>query len=123
VMIPRRVLVDVGGYNEHCNVLIDYELWVRIAYRYRLAILPDVLTVKHSHRGTYFHRYPVWEKYKALIRIRWYAWRRFSRSFAKLRYVIDPIALPRSFVGTKFPQLATLYRKLVDRSKKGKQRI
>jgi len=122
VMMPRRVLEEVGGYNERFHVAIDYELWVRIAYRYRLANLPDVLATQRVHQLSCFYRIPVWERYRAHVMIRWYAWRRFSRPVAELRFVLDPTDLPRHFVRVKCPQCATLHRKLVNRLKKGRRR-
>jgi glycosyltransferase involved in cell wall biosynthesis len=105
VMIPRHVLEEVGGYNESFRVAVDYELWVRIACRYQLANLPDVLTVKRRHRRAYFHhKFPFWERHKTHAAIRWNAWRRLSRHPAGLYFVLDPIGLVRGFVKVKFPR-------------------
>jgi glycosyltransferase involved in cell wall biosynthesis len=93
VMMPRRVLQRVGGYNESFPVAIDYELWVRIACHACLANLSDVLTVKRVHRFAHFQRlYGKWEKCEAHLKIRWLAWRRFSRNVAELYFVApEPI--------------------------------
>lgn len=120
VMIPRRVLEEVGGYNERFHVSIDYELWVRIACRYRLANLPDVLVIKRVHRFTSFRRIPLWERYKAHLMIRWYAWRCFSRPVADLRFILYPNRMLRDYVAIKFPWCAKLYRRLVNDLKRGK---
>lgn len=47
VMIRADVLREVGGYSEdkERQPPEDYELWSRIAHRYRVANLPEVLTV------------------------------------------------------------------------------
>ena len=37
VMFPRRVIVDVGGYNEEFATSEDYELYFRIAEKYKMA--------------------------------------------------------------------------------------
>ncbi len=91
VMMPRRVLKAVGGYNEDFPVSIDYELWVRIAARYKLANLPDLLTIKRMNRHAYFQRrITTWKKYKMRVIIRWNAWRRLSRQAIELLFVVDP---------------------------------
>ena len=118
VMIPRRVLEDVGGYSECFRVAVDYELWVRIACRYQLANLPDVLNVKRKHRRAYFHhKFPFWERHKTHAAIRWYAWRSLSLHVTDLYFVLDPIGLMRGFVKVKCPRWGAAYRELVKRSK------
>lgn len=94
VMMPRHVLEAMGGYNERFRKCIDYELWVRIARRYTIANMPDVLTTKRVHGDAYFrHRLPVQEKIKAHFKIRWRAWWAFSRSLPELRFVFrEPAA-------------------------------
>ncbi len=92
VMMPRRALEAVGGYNESFPVSIDYELWVRLAARYQLANLPDPLTIKRMNRRAYFqNRIPTWKKYKTRVIIRWNAWRRLSRRAIELPFVVDPM--------------------------------
>lgn len=93
VMIPRPVLESLGGYNERFPICIDYELWVRLAHKYRLANLPEVLTAKRVHPQAYFQRRILtWEKCKARIMIRWRAWRTLSHSASDLRFVVvEPV--------------------------------
>jgi glycosyltransferase involved in cell wall biosynthesis len=93
VMIPRRVLTTVGGYNEQFKKCIDYELWVRIARHYPVANMPEVLTNKRVHPEAYFrHHVTVQERQKAHLKIRWQAWLAFSRSLPELRYVLrEPV--------------------------------
>ena len=93
VMMPYHVLKDLGGYNESFRKCIDYEMWVRIAQKYQVENLPDVLTIKRVHGDAYFrHHLPPQEQYKAHLRIRWKAWLSFSRSLTDLKYVFsEPI--------------------------------
>ncbi|HMR63834.1 MAG TPA: glycosyltransferase [Anaerolineae bacterium] len=94
VMMPRRVLESLGGYNEHFRISVDYELWVRLAQKYRLANLPDVLTAKRVHSQAYFQRRILtWDKCKARIVIRWQAWRALSNSAMDFRFVVlEPVS-------------------------------
>lgn len=88
IMMPRRVLEEVGGYNEKFQVGIDYELWVRLASRYQIANLPDVLAVRRMGRHNFFlHHVSSWKRCQAKIVIRWYAWRKFSRKLTDLYFV------------------------------------
>lgn len=88
VMMPRHVLEAVDGYNENFTTAIDYELWIRIGSRYRLANLPRVLATRRVHDSRYFgKRARSWEKMKFVMAIRWNAWREFSRNPTDLGYV------------------------------------
>ena len=120
IMIPRRVLREVGGFNEKLVVAIDYELWVRIGCRYRLANLPDVLSVKRSHRQAYFRRFIFRKRYKINASIRWRAWRQFSLPLTDIRFILHPNRLPRDFIAIKFPKCAPLCRRLALRLNKKK---
>jgi glycosyltransferase involved in cell wall biosynthesis len=46
VMARRALLASVGGYDERVAVAQDYELWMRLAPRTRLANLAEVLVVR-----------------------------------------------------------------------------
>lgn len=50
-MIRRDVLLDVGGYREPFTVVQDYDLWLRLAERTRLANLPDRVLAYRFHAG------------------------------------------------------------------------
>lgn len=43
VMFRRRVVVELGGYREHAKLCEDYDLWLRLVQRHRLACLSEVL--------------------------------------------------------------------------------
>ena len=113
--MPRRVLEKVGGYNEDLIVSIDYELWVRIGSHYRLANLPDVLTVRRIHRQSHFSRIALWKKYKGHVAIRWRAWRLFRLPLTDIRFIIYPNRLHLKFIANKFPNFAAKYRRLTNR--------
>jgi glycosyltransferase involved in cell wall biosynthesis len=89
VLMRRSLLIAVGGYDESIPVLIDSDLWVRLAAHCQLANLPGVLTVKRYSRSAYFrHKISRWQKCKAKVRVRWRAWRTYSRRPADLRHVL-----------------------------------
>ena len=47
VVVRRQCLVDVGLFNESLSVAEDLNLWLRIASRWDVAIIPEVLVTKH----------------------------------------------------------------------------
>ncbi|MBF4603152.1 glycosyltransferase [Curtobacterium sp. VKM Ac-2884] len=51
VMIRRGALELVGGYDERCNRMQDYDLWLRIARVGQIANIPDVLVAYRVHDG------------------------------------------------------------------------
>ncbi len=116
VMMPRAVLADVGGYDESLSLSLDYDLWIRIAARYELANLPDVLVVERDHGLAFFrNRIPNWVRFKTRTKLRWRAWREFSRNPADLWFVIDPIDLAKWIVRDNCPTLRRFYHTLTRR--------
>jgi GT2 family glycosyltransferase len=49
VVARRRCLEEVGFFNESLAVCEDFNLWLRIAARWRIAFLPEVLAITHKH--------------------------------------------------------------------------
>jgi glycosyltransferase involved in cell wall biosynthesis len=47
VVVRRRCLEEVGLFNESLAVCEDFNLWLRIAARWRIAFLPEVLAITH----------------------------------------------------------------------------
>ncbi len=43
VMVRRQALLEVGGYNERFTCAQDYDLWLRLAERHKIANLPEPL--------------------------------------------------------------------------------
>ncbi|MEE2672614.1 MAG: glycosyltransferase family A protein [Myxococcota bacterium] len=89
VMMPRRVLEAVGGYNESYRRTVDHEIGVRIAARYAVANLPGLLTIKRLTPTQYFRTRIHWpDRYRTQAKIRWMAWWKLSKHPRDLRYVI-----------------------------------
>jgi hypothetical protein len=49
LLIPRFVLEEYGGFNENLRTTQDYDLWFRLAEKYRFVHIPDVLVKARSH--------------------------------------------------------------------------
>ena len=56
VMMRRNALSRVGGYRARFTHAEDYDLWLRLAERYRLANLPDVVLHYRLHPGQVSHQ-------------------------------------------------------------------
>lgn len=92
-MIPRKVLENLGGYDESLKLLEDYELWVRIARSYELACLPEPLVTRRLHDDHQFRgKYEKHDKFrlqcKILTHIRWQAWLNLSQNIFDIRFVL-----------------------------------
>jgi glycosyltransferase involved in cell wall biosynthesis len=48
VVVRRQCLEEAGLFNESLTVSEDFNLWLRIAARWEIALLPEVLTVTHT---------------------------------------------------------------------------
>lgn len=46
VMLRRDVLLSVGGYDESFKFAQDYDMWLRLSERYKVANLPEVLMLR-----------------------------------------------------------------------------
>jgi glycosyltransferase involved in cell wall biosynthesis len=77
VMIPRRLLEEVGGFDERREIHIeDWDLWLRIAARYPIGYLPEPLALhrqggwmsRHVER-TYTGQLLVMEKSRGLCQM------------------------------------------------------
>ena len=92
VMIRRTALVEAGGYDQSLAMSEDYDLWVRIARRWRVENMPVVLTLKRRHAQATFQqkKYSI-ELHQTRMQIRWRAWRTLSRSFGELPFVLEPL--------------------------------
>ncbi len=53
VMAPRKALLEIGGFNEHSTLRAfeDYELWLRLASRHRVAFLTEQLVRYRVHEA------------------------------------------------------------------------
>jgi len=52
VVVRRECLDDVGVFNESLAVGEDFNLWLRIAARWEVAVIPEVLAIRHPTRGS-----------------------------------------------------------------------
>lgn len=52
VVVRRRCLEQVGLFNESLVVSEDFNLWLRIASRWRIAFVPEALGVTHRRPGS-----------------------------------------------------------------------
>jgi glycosyltransferase involved in cell wall biosynthesis len=98
-MFTRRALAQAHGYNESYHVCLDYEISTRIARCWEIANLSDVLTWKRSNLTSFFSAISAWERYKAVIGIRWMAWSAFSRRLNELPHVINGWGILKEAVG------------------------
>jgi glycosyltransferase involved in cell wall biosynthesis len=48
VVIHREVFAEVGFFDESLPVCEDYDLWLRIGYRYSIGLIEEPLTIKHG---------------------------------------------------------------------------
>ena len=52
VMVRRECLRDVGLFDETLTVSEDYNLWLRIAARCEIEVMPEVLAIRHVTPGS-----------------------------------------------------------------------
>jgi glycosyltransferase involved in cell wall biosynthesis len=52
VVARRCCLEDVGLFDESLPVCEDFNLWLRVAARWRIAFLPEVLAITHKRSGS-----------------------------------------------------------------------
>lgn len=109
-MYSRRALQEVKGYNETYRVCLDYELSARIACRYEIANLPDVLAWKRSVATSFFGQISGWERYWAVLKIRWLAWSFFSRRVDELPHVINGWTILKQSMGKHIYRFRSRFR-------------
>jgi glycosyltransferase involved in cell wall biosynthesis len=108
-MFSRRALQRVNGYNENYRVCLDYEISARIACQYEVANLPDVLAWKRSLATSFFGKISGWERYRAVVKIRWVAWSAFSRRVTELPYVFNGWSIFKQSVGKHVHQFRSRF--------------
>jgi glycosyltransferase involved in cell wall biosynthesis len=52
VIVRRECLLDVGLFDETFHVGEDYNLWLRIAARWEVGVIPEVLVIRHFTPGS-----------------------------------------------------------------------
>jgi len=51
-VVRRRCLEDVGDFDETLSIAQDYDLWLRICYRWKIALVNKPLVIKRSWDGS-----------------------------------------------------------------------
>lgn len=64
VMLRRPLLDEVGGFDESLPACEDYDLWLRIAWRYPIHLIDQPLTVKRGGHPDQLSRMPGLDKYR-----------------------------------------------------------
>jgi glycosyltransferase involved in cell wall biosynthesis len=52
VVVRRRCLEEVGLFDESLAVSEDFNLWLRIAARWKIAVVPEVLAIRHLRESS-----------------------------------------------------------------------
>lgn len=71
VMLRRSLLTAVGGFDERLPACEDYDLWLRLTWKYPVHLIPEPLLVKHGGHADQLSRMPELDKYRihALVKI------------------------------------------------------
>jgi len=57
--IEKKIFADIGIFDESFPVCEDYELWLRASARYRVKLIPEILTLKQGgHSDQISRKYP-----------------------------------------------------------------
>jgi glycosyltransferase involved in cell wall biosynthesis len=65
VIIHREVFVEVGLFDESLPVCEDYDLWLRIGYRYPIGLIEEPLTIKcGGHADQLSNSIPGFDRYR-----------------------------------------------------------
>jgi len=55
-LVPRRILEEMGGFDESLSMGIDYDLWLRISVKYEFRYIPEPLVRYRIWGGQMSHR-------------------------------------------------------------------
>jgi len=66
VILHRRLLEDHGGFDETLPVAEDYDLWLRLAWRHPVGLLPEPLVIKRGGHPDQLSRQPGLDRYRIL---------------------------------------------------------
>jgi glycosyltransferase involved in cell wall biosynthesis len=64
VMMRRRLLDEVGLFDESLPACEDYDLWLRIAWKHPIHLIDQALIVKHGGHPDQLSRMPELDKYR-----------------------------------------------------------
>ncbi len=104
VMLRTQALRESGFYDPRQAATEDYELFLRLSRRYRIAALPEVLTFCHqSSTGISITRRQRQNWEKLLLQARFFEWR-FAESYWGLIRTLIALCTP-FFAATSWKQL------------------
>jgi glycosyltransferase involved in cell wall biosynthesis len=64
-VVSRRLLDEVGPFDESLPVCEDYDLWLRISYRYPIGLIDEPLIIKRGgHADQLSKKYPAMDYYR-----------------------------------------------------------
>ncbi len=67
VMLKRSVFDEIGGFDESLPACEDYDMWLRIAWRYPIFLIPDRLIVKiGGHSDQLSRRYTGMDRFRVM---------------------------------------------------------
>ena len=67
VMIDKKLLEDVGYFDESLEVCEDFDLWLRVLRSYELGLVEEVLTTKFAgHKNQLSFKYNAMDRYRIL---------------------------------------------------------
>lgn len=108
VMIRRSALEQVGRYDERYSRCQDYDLWLRMAARYKIANL-DAFTLKYRISNTQGKRVKLRDSLRFTLRIqrRWLFYRPFFTVYGVLFWLLQHVllVLPEAFVLALFKRV------------------
>ena len=71
VMVKRRLLLEMGGFDETLPAGEDYDLWLRLCWRYPVGLLPEPLVIKRGGHADQLSRQWGLDRYRiqALVKL------------------------------------------------------
>ena len=64
-VVSRKLLDEVGLFDESLPACEDYDLWLRISYRYPIALISEALIIKQGgHEDQLSRKYPAMDLYR-----------------------------------------------------------
>jgi glycosyltransferase involved in cell wall biosynthesis len=101
ILVRKKVLDEVGGFDERLEPAEDYDLYLRIASKYRVVNLPYFLAEYRAHTNLRYRFREQWAK----IPVRWKAIFEYGYPRTNLIYLVTPL------VGLMMPHRFKLYLK------------
>jgi glycosyltransferase involved in cell wall biosynthesis len=67
VIIKKDILNKVGYFDRSLKIAEDYDLWLRVAEKYKIEIMPDVLVTRHKNTANISSDYALHLKSRILV--------------------------------------------------------